>query len=98
MGPKLDPIDAGLEEEEDEDDEEEEEDDFEKEVRFSCGVWKYTPFLICWKSRNFLRNDSGCYRFLIFISEQVAETFLRAARGVSGVQQEHVVIEVNSLK
>jgi hypothetical protein len=96
MGPKLDPIDAGLEEEEDED--EEEEDDFEKEVRFSCGAWKYTPFLICWKSRNFLRNDSGCYRFLIFVSEQVAETFLRAARGVSGVQQEHVVIEVNSLK
>ncbi|CAM6040484.1 unnamed protein product [Sphagnum compactum] len=30
--------------------------------------------------------------------KEVAETFLRAARGVSGVQQEHVVIEVNSLK
>jgi hypothetical protein len=59
MGPKFDPIVAGLEEEDEDEEEEEEEDDFEKEV---------------------------------------AETFLRAARGVSGVQQEHVVIEVNSLK
>jgi hypothetical protein len=35
-----------------------------------------------------------CLSFCI----QVEGTFLRLAQGVSGVQQEHVVIEVNSLK
>jgi hypothetical protein len=35
---------------------------------------------------------------LVILCFQVEGTFLRLAEGVSGVQQEHVVIEVNSLK
>ena len=53
--------------------------------RPSCGA--FTLLLILYRLIK-------CLSFCL----QVEGTFLRLAQGVSGVQQEHVVIEVNSLK